>query len=93
MDLHPLEIRAVKNWAAAIAILDATEQPIRELIERELVAVAALREDKIAHAAVKAAFVKRLVSKIAKIRREAFREAFRYVRERHTPRTNQNGRA
>ncbi len=71
--------RYVKLWQDAIKILDKSEVPLRDLIERELAGVAGLKGVKYV-AAMRA--VDRLMVKVKRIRHKAMKQAFRHLRSK-----------
>lgn len=83
MSLNPEHVRKAGDWAEAIKIIDATELALRDLIERELAPVAILSGNHIKTAAIIANTTARLLRKIKKLRGDAFKEAFRYLRDCH----------
>lgn len=76
---HTRKVKTFKTWRDAIAILDKSETEVRDLIERELEDVAGVSGTKYG-AAMKT--VDRLMAKIKRVRLEAIKAAFRYIRSK-----------
>jgi hypothetical protein len=77
---EPKDVRTYVNvWKDAIAIIDNSELPIRDLIERDLVGLAHTSHVKLKDAN---AITARLLKRIARVRTKAFKAAFRLIRSR-----------
>lgn len=82
MVYDPLRPPLSTVWNQAIAILDATELEIRDVIERGLADYAGLDHLKLGDAMSAA---DRVSKEVAAIRRKAIRRAFRLLRDKGTP--------
>jgi len=73
-------LERVEAWNTAIAVLDASEIKLRDMIERELAEHAGLSHLKYAGTM---RVVDRLMVKVGRLREAAFKKAFRHVRDAH----------
>ena len=72
------QLRIVKVWNTAIAMIDRTEPRLRDLIERELIDVAGINHTLVGDAMLA---TENLMKLIRPIRAKAIKKAFRYLRE------------
>lgn len=72
-------MKLVKVWNTAIAIIDRSELVLRDLIERELADTAAMNRIRVGEAMATTAA---LMKKVKRVRAQAIKKAFRYLRDR-----------